>query len=51
MLGVSRNEMQRQTIGDRLSQSMKITVENLDLWTLVLRGVRNLAMKLYSNSS
>ena len=37
MLEVYRYEMQRQTIGDRLNQCMKITVENLDLWTLVLR--------------
>ena len=41
----------RQTIGDRLTQCMKIKVENIELLIIVFAGVKNLALKLYSNSS
>ena len=37
MLGDVTTRFQRHTIDDRLLQYTKITVENLDLWTLVLR--------------
>ena len=37
MLGDVTQRNERHTIDDRLLQYTKITVENLDLWTLVLR--------------
>ena len=37
MLGDVTTRFQRQTIDDRLLQHTKITVVNLDLWSLVLR--------------
>ena len=48
--GVTRRN-ERQTIGDRLTQCMKIKVENMEPLIIVFAGVRNLALKLYSNSS